>query len=178
MHKSPVIWLTGMSGSGKSTLANCLQSNLKTKGYKGIIIDGDSVRDLDKKKLGFGIDDVLLNNTRIALLSEEKRREYDFILIPVISPYESVRKKIRKILEPNLHLIYLKTDIDIFKERDTKGLYAASDRGELKTLIGYSDVNPYNEPVTPELTVLTSSDKSISCSLSSILNYLDNKVFF
>jgi adenylylsulfate kinase len=177
MSKNPVIWLTGMSGSGKTTLANYLKDYLKTKDCEGVVIDGDSVRDLDKKKIGFGVDDVLMNNTRIASLCEDKRRKYDFVLVPVISPYEEVRQKIRKILEPNFHLVYLKTDIDLLKSRDTKGLYAAADRGEIKDLVGYSDVNPYDEPINPELIILMSNDQSVNNSFNIIFDYFKKTIF-
>ena len=114
MDKSPVIWFTGMSASGKSTLANYLKDSLFKRGYKGTIIDGDTIRDRDKQKLRYGFNDVLTNNIRIASLCEEQRTTYDFVLVPVISPYEEVRKKVRKILEPNFHLVYLKSDISLF----------------------------------------------------------------
>jgi adenylylsulfate kinase-like enzyme len=173
MNKSPIIWLTGMSGSGKSTLANHLKNKLKKK---VLIIDGDSIRDLDQKKLGFGLGDVLVNNMRIASLCEEQRSKFDLVLVPVISPYEKVRQKVRETLEPNFHLIYLKADIYSLKSRDTKGLYAAADRGEIKDLIGYSNINPYDNPVNPELTVLTSSDNSVDSALTYILKYLDSVI--
>ena len=177
MSKNPVIWLTGMSGSGKTTLANYLKDYLKTKDCEGVVIDGDSVRDLDKKKIGFGVDDVLMNNTRIASLCEDKRRKYDFVLVPVISPYEEVRQKIRKILEPNFHLVYLKTDIDTLKERDTKGLYAAADKGIIDNLIGYSKINPYDEPINAEIVIQTSNHTSINKSKELLFCYIDKLIF-
>ena len=61
-----ILWLTGMSGSGKSTLATCIQQMCESYKYKTRIIDGDDIRDKDEKKLGFGYDDVLKNNLRIA----------------------------------------------------------------------------------------------------------------
>jgi len=172
MNKRPVIWLTGKSGSGKSTLAKHILDYLKENGFKAIIIDGDSVRDQDKVKLGFGVNDVSINNQRIARLSQEKRKDYDFVIVPVISPYESVRIKVRDILQPDFHLVYLKIDIETLKKRDPKGLYAAADRGEIKGLIGYSDENPYNEPINPELTVLMSKNQKIRVSFNIIINYL------
>ena len=174
MSKNPVIWLTGMSGSGKTTLANYLKDYLKKKDCEGVVIDGDSVRDLDKKKIGFGVDDVLMNNTRIASLCEDKRRKYDFILVPVISPYEEVRQKIRKILEPNFHLVYLKTDIDTLKERDTKGLYLDSDNGLISDLIGYSKTNPYEIPENAELVIDTGNLVKQSHSVSIIYKYVSS----
>ena len=120
MNKTPVVWLTGMSGSVKTTLATWVYNSLSEKGYKVEVIDGDSVRERDGKKLGFGTNDVWINNQRIAKLAMQKRKECDVVLIPVISPYEEIRQKIRKILEPNFHLIYLKVEIDTLKKETQK----------------------------------------------------------
>ena len=46
-----------MSGSGKSTLASHLAEFFINHGYKTRIIDGDDVRDNDKKNLGFKFED-------------------------------------------------------------------------------------------------------------------------
>ena len=96
------------------------------------------------------------------------------MLIPVISPYEKIRQKIRKILEPNFYLVYLKTDIDVLIKRDPKGLYKAADNGEIKDLIGYSDVNPYEEPVNPELIVLMSNNQSVDDSANTVISFIKN----
>ena len=57
-----VVWLTGMSGSGKSTLASFIKTTFQKDGFKVQIIDGDDVRDQDSNKLGFGLEDVEINN--------------------------------------------------------------------------------------------------------------------
>jgi adenylyl-sulfate kinase len=169
---SPVIWLTGMSGSGKSTLANKLKKNIESKGYTISIIDGDSVRDADNKKLGFGLDDVRTNNMHIASLCNKYRSEFDLVVAPVISPYNKVREEVRNFIEPNFHLVYLQTDIDSLKNRDPKGLYASADRGDIIDLIGYSEVNPYDEPDNSELVISTANNISLEDSFATLLNYV------
>lgn len=165
-----------MSGAGKSTLAEHIQKYLNRKNFKVIIIDGDSVRDSYKEKLGFGFNDVLKNNLRIVNLCLEKRiKNYDFILVPVISPYEKIRQTVRKSLMPNFHLIYLNVDIKTLKERDPKGLYAAADRGEIKNLIGYSKISSYEEPNKTELTLKINKNDTIAKSLDTILEFLKQK---
>ena len=116
-RKFNVVWLTGMSGSGKSTFAEYIKDTYKKEGYSVRIIDGDDIRDRDVEKLGFGRKDVEVNNLRIAKLClESKDSGFDLILVPVISPYDEVRKRTRSLLEPYYHLVYVEADIDSLKK--------------------------------------------------------------
>ena len=175
IKSASIIWLTGMSGSGKSTLASSLESFLLENDYTVRTIDGDDVRDNDSKKLGFGYEDVMKNNLRIASLCNKLRKEYDFILVPVISPYDQVRTQVRLMLEPNFYLVYLKVDIETLKKRDTKGLYSAADKGLISDLIGYSEVNPYDIPDNPEVVVDTGSIVSIEASKGQLIDYFSRR---
>lgn len=175
-RKAPVIWLSGMSGSGKSTLSLDLKSYFREKQYQVHVLDGDEIRGSDIEKLGFGYEDVLKNNCRIAELCNDLRDKYDAIVVPVISPYNDVRMIVRSMLAPNFHLIYLKSDIDSLRHRDPKGLYAAADNGLITDLIGYSDVNPYDEPQNTELVIETGNDTSIATSRKQLFDYI-NDVF-
>ena len=172
-----ILWLTGMSGSGKSTLASYVKQICEERGHKVKIIDGDDVRDKDEKKLGFGYEDVLINNLRIAKLCLELRNEnVTVVIVPVISPYENVRKKVKDLLGPFLHLIYVKADIESLKERDTKGLYLAADCGEIDDLIGYSDVNPYEEPLKPSIVIEAGNNTPLDRSKKELFKYVSNCV--
>ena len=145
-----------MSGSGKSTLAEYIRDTYQKEGYSVSIIDGDDIRDKDAEKLGFGRQDVEVNNLRIARLClESKDNGFDLILVPVISPYDEIRKITRSLLESYYHLVYVETDIDSLKKRDTKGLYKAADQGLINDLIGYSEINPYDKPSDADFVVNT-----------------------
>ena len=174
MNRIPIIWLTGMSGSGKSTLSARLKKQLQKKGYSVQIIDGDSIRDDYTTKLGFGRQDVLTNNLNIAQKCLELRNNCDVILVPVISPYQEVRSKVRKLLNPNFHLVYLTTTLDNLKKRDTKGLYALADSGDINDLIGFSKETPYEAPDDAELTIDTTNEKTITKSITKLVNYIKN----
>ena len=169
-----VIWLTGMSGSGKTTLANGIKSTLETQGYNLLILDGDKVRGSYKKKLGFTREDIFKNNIRIAQKCLGARHKHDVIIVPVISPYEKSRAEVRKLLEPNFHLIYLKTNIESLKERDPKGLYSAADSGLIKNLIGYCDSTPYEEPNNCELVINTSKGNSLKKASDKLYKYINS----
>ena len=171
-RKFNIVWLTGMSGSGKSTLAEYIKDTYQKEGYSVRIIDGDDIRDRDVEKLGFGRKDVEVNNLRIAKLClESKDSGFDLILVPVISPYDEVRKKTRSLLEPYYHLVYVEADIDSLKKRDTKGLYKAADQGLISDLIGYSEINPYDKPSDADFVVNTNNNTLLDDSKQSLLGF-------
>ena len=162
-----------MSGSGKSTLAEYIKNTYQNEGYTVRIIDGDDIRDRDVEKLGFGRKDVEVNNLRIAKLClDSKDSEFDLILVPVISPYDEVRKRTRSLLEPYYHLVYVETDIDSLKKRDTKGLYKAADQGLINNLIGYSEINPYDRPSDADFVVNTNNNTLLNDSRQSLLGFV------
>ena len=164
-----------MSGSGKSTLAEYIKDTYQKEGYSVRIIDGDDIRDRDVEKLGFGRKDVEVNNLRIAKLClESKDSGFDLILVPVISPYDEVRKKTRSLLEPYYHLVYVEADIDSLKKRDTKGLYKAADQGLINDLIGYSEINPYDKPSDADFVVNTNNNTLLDISKQSLLGFAKN----
>jgi adenylylsulfate kinase-like enzyme len=162
-----------MSGSGKSTFAEYIKDTYQKEGYSVRIIDGDDIRDRDVEKLGFGRKDVEVNNLRIAKLClESKDNGFDLILVPVISPYDEVRKRTRSLLEPYYHLVYVEADIDSLKKRDTKGLYKAADQGLINDLIGYSEINPYDKPSDADFVVNTNNNTLLNDSRQSLLGFV------
>jgi adenylylsulfate kinase len=172
--KAAIIWLTGMSGSGKTTHSKYLDTFFQERGYFVRVLDGDAIRNNDKKQLGFGFQDVRSNNLRIASLCNDNRDKLDVIIVPVISPYDKIRKEVRKLLSPMFHLIYLKASIEALRYRDTKGLYAAADRGEIKDLIGYSKYNPYEIPTDAEIVINTGVDISVEESRQKLTDYINS----
>ena len=172
-RKFNIVWLTGMSGSGKSTFAEYIKDTYQKEGYSVRIIDGDDIRDRDVEKLGFGRKDVEVNNLRIAKLClESKDSGFDLILVPVISPYDEVRKKTRSLLEPYYHLVYVEADIDSLKKRDTKGLYKAADQSLINDLIGYSEINPYDKPSDADFVINTNNNTLLNDSKQSLLGFV------
>lgn len=168
-----IIWLTGMSGSGKTTHSRYLEIFFEKFGYSVKVLDGDAIRKNDNEQLGFGYKDVRLNNFRIATLCKEYRDKFDVIIVPVISPYNEIRKEVRKLLSPMFHLIFLKANIECLKSRDTKGLYAAADRGEITDLIGYSKCNPYEIPTDAEIVINTGAGSTIEDSRKILSEYIN-----
>jgi adenylyl-sulfate kinase len=171
-----IIWLTGMSGSGKSTHSRHLKISFEKRDYSVKVLDGDAVRKSDEKKLGFSYKDVRSNNLRIAALCNENRNKFDVIIVPVISPYDEIRKEVRKLLSPKFHLIFIKADITSLRSRDPKGLYAAADCGEITNLIGYSKSNPYEIPLDAELAIDTGMASKIEECSQKLSDYINRVI--
>jgi len=166
-----------MSGTGKSTLTKYAKGELEAHGTRVLILDGDIVREKYDVTLGFSREDVRKNNFNIAKICENERFNYDVIMVPVISPINSVRCEIKKLLSPGYNLLYISAELDSLKARDPKGLYKKADNGEITNLIGYSDNNHYDEPVDYDFFVDTSSDSDIELSKELFLKFILRKVF-
>jgi adenylylsulfate kinase-like enzyme len=76
------------------------------------------------------------------------------------------------LLEPYYHLVYVETDIDSLKKRDTKGLYKATDQGLINDLIGYSEINPYDKPSDADFVVNTNNNTLLDDSKQSLLGFV------
>ena len=149
-----------------------MKRELESSGLTVKIIDGDTIRDGYKKKLGFGREDIKKNNANIVDICKAERRNYDVLMVPVISPIAQFRKMARKNLEPFFYLIYLSSSIDSLKKRDPKGLYKKADRGEITDMIGYSSANPYEAPEEADLRLNTSSSATLQPSIEIIVNFI------
>ena len=158
---SKIFWCTGMSGVGKSTLTDYAIIELEKRGFSTLILDGDAVRDNYNVKLGFGRKDVEKNNLNVSRICVEERCNYDAIIVPIISPIDSVRRIIKEHLSPDFYLIYVFADINSLKERDPKGLYKKADHNEITDLIGYSESNPYDIPENYDIMIDTSKKSEI-----------------
>jgi adenylylsulfate kinase len=165
-----ILWFTGLSGAGKSTLASGLSDALAAAGHRVLILDGDDVRNRLHRHLGFSPDDIRLNNQLIAGLCAENRAGFDFILVPIISPYRDSRAAARKLLEPGFHEIFVSASLDVLHDRDTKGLYAAAKRNEIGNLIGVSPGSPYDIPDTADLVIDTGTE-SLDSSRQRLLMF-------
>ena len=149
-QKGFTIWFTGLSGAGKSTLANMLEPELKARGCKVEILDGDVIRTNLSKGLGFSKEDRDTNIRRIGFVCNLLARNEVVAVAAAISPYREVRDELRREMQ-NFIEVYVECPIDVLAERDVKGLYKKALAGEIKNFTGIDD--PYEPPVNPEVTV-------------------------
>jgi len=175
-EKSPgqVLWFTGLSGSGKSTVALRLQHKLLALGQRVKILDGDAVRATLHKNLGFSREDIRKNNDLVAHLAKKAALEHDFVLVPIISPYEVDRQAAREIVGENFHLVYADCPLEECIKRDAKGLYGRARKGEITNLIGFSESNPYEAPQDADV-VISAHRESTERNVDKVWKFLKNK---
>ncbi len=92
MHRKFVIWLTGNSEAGKTTTAYNFKDIINC-----IILDGDEMRDSISLEAGFSKEAREEHNLRVARLAEVLRVQGHLVVIAVIAPFKSTRKKLEKI---------------------------------------------------------------------------------
>ena len=169
MEKGFILWFTGLSGAGKTTLTKALEPELKARGCKVEILDGDVVRTNLSKGLGFSQEDRNTNIRRIGFVAHLLSRNGVVAMTAAISPYRAIRDEIRA-MEPNFVEVYVTAPLEVCEGRDVKGLYAKARAGEIKGFTGIDD--PYEEPVNPEIICYTERE-SVEESVKKVLTKLE-----
>jgi adenylylsulfate kinase len=171
-EKGFCLWFTGLSGSGKSTITTHLVKELRRRGSKLEVLDGDVVRENLSKGLGFSKEDRDTNIRRIAFVANLLSRNGVPVITAAISPYKAIRDEARQMMGDRFIEAYVKVSLEEAERRDVKGLYAKARAGEIKEFTGVSD--PYEPPEDPELLIDTES-QSPEQSAQQILAYLEER---
>ncbi len=168
MEKGFVVWLTGLPASGKTTIARELERELRGRGLKVEVMDGDEVRRGLSRDLGFSKEDREKHAMRVAYVSKLLARNGVAVIVALISPYRSFRQAIRREIEDFIE-VYVKCPVEECARRDPKGLYAKALAGEIPDFTGVND--PYEEPENPEV-VLDTLKETTRESVERLLGWL------
>lgn len=164
-----VIWLIGISGAGKTTIGRRLEKHFNEIGKKCYLLDGDEVRDLFDRDLGYSDADREANIKRIILGAYLLDRNDIVGIICNIGPLEHLRQLARRKIT-GYNEIYLKKDLSISMKNDVKGVYQEN-MG--KTQIVGIDAT-FDEPKTPDL-VLEVDKMTVEESTQAVLDYIVSK---
>jgi len=169
--KAFTIWFTGLSGSGKSTLSKRTYLEIRKRGLKAELLDGDIIRTNFSQELGFTKRERDINVKRIGFLSWLLNKHGIISVVAAIAPYEDTRQINRKLITHYIE-VYCNCPLEVVEKRDVKGLYAKARRGKISNFTGISD--PYEPPSNPEIVVYTDRE-SIEESTNKIISYLEEK---
>jgi adenylylsulfate kinase-like enzyme len=130
-----VLWLTGLSGSGKSTLATALHEALRPRFEGLVMLDGDQVRAAFGDGLGHTQPERVVQVARVQRIAK-LLSDQGLVVIVALVYQDSTRLTWNRDNIEDYVEIYVDASMDTVQRRDTKGLYAAFERGETENLVG------------------------------------------
>jgi adenylyl-sulfate kinase len=163
------IWFTGLSGAGKSTIGQRVATELRDRGLRVEVLDGDEVRQTLSAGLGFSKEDRDINIRRIGFVAELLTRNGVVAITAAISPYKDTRAEVRRRIG-SFFEVYVRCSIDVLSQRDVKGLYKKALAGEIDHFTGVSD--PYEAPDAPDV-VVDSGTQTVDESVAAVLAAID-----
>ena len=170
--KGFTLWFTGLSGAGKTTISQLVENQLRERGSRVEVLDGDVVRENLSKGLGFSKEDRDTNIRRIAFVADLLSRNGVPVITAAISPYREIRDEARKKMGERFIEVFVKASVEVCAERDVKGLYEKAFKGEIKEFTGVSD--PYEVPEHAEIIVDTEVQEPEE-SAAQIIAYLEQR---
>src|SRR3954454_24417600 len=123
-EKGFTLWFTGLSGAGKTTISEIVGRELRARGSKVEVLDGDIVRENLSKGLGFSKEDRDTNIRRIAFVADLLSRNGVPVITAAISPYREIRDEARELMGERFIEVFVQASVEVCEERDVKGLYA------------------------------------------------------
>lgn len=168
-----VLWLTGHSGAGKSTISALAADELRARGHRVQIIDGDLIRERLSPDLGFSKADRDENVRRVTVLADLLSQHGVVVLAAMISPYRERRDQARNELGKRFVEVHVRASLDACAQRDPKGLYAKALSGKIGEFTGISD--PYEPPLSPEIVLETEQHTKEECA-AQIVEYAETRL--
>jgi len=167
MVKATCIWFFGLSGAGKTTIANKLRDKFLVRGLKVQRLDGDVVRKILTKDLGFSMEDRFEHIRRVVFVAKLLMKNGINVVASFITPLKSMRYYIKQELGEKCLLIECRCGLQTCIERDVKGLYAKALNGIIKDFTGLTQ--PYERGGNEVFWVLNTEDFEPKESLKNLV---------
>lgn len=149
-----VIWFIGKSGSGKTFFGQILYDKIKIKFPNTVFLDGDLLRSVISKDLGYTKEDRYISEERRCNLSKMLSDQGIHVIVSGLSNEKGLREW-NKINIADYIEIYIKTNKRTLHYRDPKGLYQKYYKGEIENVVG-EDIK-FEEPIEPWMTIENNS---------------------
>lgn len=152
-----VLWITGLSGSGKTTLSEAVAQEVRNRGRKIVLLDGDKVRELFDNDLGHDLDGRKLAVERICRLCHFLGGESIDVICSTVLHFPELQDWCRTSLT-NYYEIFLDVPIETVIKRDPKGIYDRYSKGELHNVAGLD--LPFRRPMAANEVVKNDDSKN------------------
>jgi len=174
-HPPATVLITGLTGSGKSEVAYALERRLFEMGRGVAVLDGATMRHGVSKGLGYTARERSENLRRSIEVAKIINDAGLLCICAFVAPEEAIRQKARDVVGKQRFVeVFLTAPAEVLRKRDTKGMYAKADGGEIAEFPGVSA--PYDEPTTADLKLET--DKlSVTQCVDEIVALLERRKF-
>lgn len=164
MNKGILYWLTGLSGAGKTTIGNRVYYSMKAQKPNTIILDGDILKKIAGKDLGYGREERLERAYRYSSLCKLLTDQGINVIICTIAMFDEIRNWNRNNIE-NYVEVFLDVDMEVLKRRNRKGLYSkkGTNTAGIDVAIEY--------PKNPDIVIKNDGNQSLEESVQKILVY-------
>ena len=169
-QKPVTVMFIGLSGSGKSTLAHGLERKLFDMGRVSTVLDGKGMRLGISKDLPHDAEGRAENLRRSAFIAKYLNDAGLICCAAFVSPNLDSREHMISVIgEENCIVIYLNPPLDVCKQRDPSGLYAAEENVPTGNVPGISF--EYPEPESPDL-ILPTHELDVEECIERVINVL------
>lgn len=145
-----VIWLIGLSGAGKTTLGARLAARLRARHPNLVFLDGDALREVWQDRLGHDVEGRAKNAARISALCRLLDEQGIHVVAAVLSLFPEWQAWNRENFSQYFE-VFLDAPMEMLRQRDSKGLYAAAEAGEIDNVVGV-DID-FPRPPNPDLVI-------------------------
>jgi adenylyl-sulfate kinase len=166
-NKGIILWFTGLPAAGKTTVASRVYQRLKKNGANVHLLDGDVVRKMHPRPLGFSREERISHLREVGNTALKLKEAGGLCIVAIIAPYREDRDVVFQRI--GAVEIFVDAKLEVCIARDPKGLYARALKGEILNFTGISD--PYDPPLTPVIHLHTDTE-SPEESTRRVLKYL------
>ncbi len=167
------VMFIGLSGSGKSTMAHGLERRLFDMGRVGTVLDGKAMRLGISKDLPDDQQGRVENLRRSAHVAKFLNDSGLICCAAFVAPNKDSREHALSVIgRDNCFMIYLNPSLDICKQRDPSGLYAAAELTPSADIPGVSFL--YEEPASADL-ILDTGALSIDECIDRVIKLMQDK---
>lgn len=163
MKKGTLYWITGLSGAGKTTIGNRLYYQMKQKEDNIVLLDGDILKQIAGKDLGYDKEARIERGHRYSALCKVLTDQGIHVIICTIAMYDEIRDWNRKNIE-NYVEVFLDVDMGTLRKRNRKDLYSTNNN------VAGIDVE-VEFPKTPDIVIVNDGTGSLEEDVRKILDY-------